>query len=277
MKNIRRFFSILAFMCFVLMTFAQNDRHSFLVKGRSWHGFYQLKDVDAMLFQWVVESDTMVSEVAYQVVGKYERKPDKDSFIRVGCFLMREEDKKVYVRLDDSAADWLLYDFGLSEGDEIVSDRWDNSQKYRVNKIDTVVVNGQEYRRMFVGSVNGGSGDGPLPLNAIGDEPSFSDIWIEGLGGLIHGGNLLPEKPGFYGSYMVKFNLWYCLQDGELLANYTDWYNGISKVEEFRTKETIQPVFDLSGRIVRSDKNAIRLPKGVYIQNGKKFVRIFVK
>ena len=50
MKNIRRFFSILAFMCFVLMTFAQNDRHSFLVKGRSWHGFYQLKDVDAMHF-----------------------------------------------------------------------------------------------------------------------------------------------------------------------------------------------------------------------------------
>ena len=267
----RRIISLLTFMCFVQMTFAQNDRHSFLVEGRSWQGGYILKSGVPTQFQWVVEGDTTVGDVDYKMVVRYETGQTKEEFSRVGSYLMREEDKKVYVRFDGFADDWLLYDFGLAEGDEIASDRWDDSRKFRVNKVDTVEVNGQSYRRLFMGVV-WDSGDGPLPLNANGEAPSFSDIWLEGLGGLEHGGNLLLEKPGFYGSYMVKYNLWYCLQDGELLANYTDWYNGISKVEEPRTNETSQPVFDLSGRIMKSDKNAIRLPKGVYIQNGKKFV-----
>lgn len=270
-EAMRYYISTLVFVCFALMAIAQDGNHSFLVEGKSWHGAYILEDDIPTQFQWIVECDSMVNDLDYKVVGRYETGHTKEGFSRVGCYLMREEDKKVYVRLDGFADDWLLYDFGLAEGDEIASDRWDDSRKFRVNKVDTVEVNGQSYRRLFMGAV-WDSGDGPLPLNANGEATSFSDIWLEGLGGLEHGGNLLSEKPGFYGSYMVKYNLWYCLQDGELLANYTDWYNAISKVEEYRSKETSQPIFDLFGRIIQSDKNAKRLHKGVYIQNGKKFV-----
>ena len=251
---------------------AQDSGHTFLVEGKSWHGAYMLKDGIPTQFQWIVECDSMVNEVDYKVVGRYETGHTKEGFTRVGCYLIREEGKKVYIRIDDFPDDWLLYDFGLSEGDEIASDRWDDSQKYRVNKVDTLVVNGIEYRRLFMGSVNGYSGDGPQPMSANEEGVSFSDIWLEGLGGLRHGGNLLPEKPGYYGNYMVDYNFWYCLQDDDLLATYQDWYNDITKVNEHRSNKDNQPVYGLSGRIICSDKNATTLPKGVYIQNGKKVV-----
>ena len=250
---------------------AQDSKHTFLVEGKSWHGAYILKDDIPTQFQWIVECDSMVNDLDYKVVGRYETGHTKEGFSRVGCYLMREEDKKVYVRLDESADDWLLYDFGLAEGDEIASDRWDDSRKFRVNKVDTVEVNGQSYRRLFMGAV-WDSGDGPLPTSANEEGVSFTDIWLEGLGGLKHGGNLLPEKPGYHGNNMVDYNFWYCLQDDDLLATYQDWYNNITKVNEHRLDKKDQPIYGLSGRIIRSDKIATSLPKGVYILNGKKFV-----
>ena len=268
----KKFFAFFVIACFALTASAQENENPFLVKGRSWYGWYCLKDGNAVHYQWVVEGDSLVGDVAYQVIGKYEKCENTGGkFTHAGCFLMREEGKKVYVRLEDTAADWLLYDFGLEEGDVIACDRWDASQKYRVNKVDTVALYGKEYRRLFMGSLNGYSGDDPQPLTSSGSETSFTDIWLEGLGGVSHGGNLLSVKPGFYGEYMVQYGLWYCLQDGELLGSYQDWYKDISKVDELRSEKSSQQVFDLTGKVLRTEGKS-QLPKGIYIQNGRKFV-----
>ena len=167
------------------------------------------------------------------------------------------EGKKIYEYLKDERNSILIFNYEARVGDRDFSDlNYDGS--FLINHIDTISVDGREYRRFFYSRGNAllampwVEGIGPLttyPLENTKNPSSVVNSWQ-------------PHVSSVYDEDKCIFTF----QD--FLFSPLPWEGGAG-VEEIEVEETMEDsrMFDLMGREIRSP-----LPGTVYIRNGKKFI-----
>ena len=235
--------------------FAQDEApyQPLVEEGRMWHYTYS-NWATGKTYQYVeyLSGDSVVDGVWYK---KYVDSQGNT------LALLREEGGKVFVANagSDSATEELLYDFTLAEGDEVatVGDR----EGYVVTEIGNVQV-GESSSKEFVFNYWHDDGTGRMI------EHELTDIWVEGMGSA--GGLLTPFASNLAGNFVT-------LDYIEMPDGSTFSFRDISGVEALvADKTTSHAVYDLQGHLVQSNKvtksQGNGLPKGVYIQNGRKFV-----
>lgn len=86
---------------------------------------------------------------------------------------LRTDGALVYYVQAETTEDLLLYDFSLEaeESIELPNTTLGNAGTYNVTNVDTIKVNGEDRRRLFLESVFGGT----------------NDVWVEGLGSVVYG------------------------------------------------------------------------------------------
>ena len=246
MKN---FYDLLLKPLFVaafVMTFSYahaQDENLFVKEGKTWECYWF---VDGKDYVYTITGDTIINGTAYKKMyldGKYQ-------------YAVRQDGQKVYWMRETEEEEMLVYDFGLNAGDVFV---YDNLVKLRVLKVDTVNVNGIDFRRLHVQTVFDDSNN----ENENPDESSY--YWVEGVG--IHEEPIQP-----YFSFLIEtpYAMRRCLDNGECIFSYDDFFigTGIATPTQEKAESKDAPVYDLAGR--RVDGKALH--RGIYIRNGKKFV-----
>lgn len=86
---------------------------------------------------------------------------------------LRTDGSEVFYVQPGETEDLLLYDFSLEaeESIELPNTTLGNEGTYNVTNVDTIKVNGEDRRRLFLESVFGGT----------------DDVWVEGLGSVVYG------------------------------------------------------------------------------------------
>ena len=133
------------------------DYRPLLQDGKEWHYRLEVRDEESPSIhitkncREMVAGDTIVGGLHY---FKHYR-DSGDGELRSSDALWREEGRKVFVRWNRNAEEELMYDFGVKVGDKFPEDDY-----LQVSCIDTVLVNGQYFRRMNLGRA----------------------VWVEGVG-----------------------------------------------------------------------------------------------
>ena len=180
----------------------------FLQEGKEWYTRCVHYFLGESFHTERIEGDTILDGVAYKklydgnVVEGFLREENGKVFGKVGSY---------YDAYDTS--DWsshLVYDFSLGKGDTTVSHDY---FRLNVNTVDTILVDGESYRRLGIGcySYYGGGTD-----YSNGDTQQY---WVEGIGS-----DVGPDPgPGFdwvTSSYMTFDS---CKVDGKLLFTSNDF------------------------------------------------------
>lgn len=165
---------------------------------------------------------------------------------------LREEGRKIFIYWPPRGTELLLYDFSLAEG-ESTSGNYAGGSGLSVDKIETIVAQGQEFRRFVLSS--------PDRKNLF---------WIEGVG---H-----PCGPfRAYGNEVSdgrEYTLLSVYEDGECVFSKDDFNaqaigtNEIETIQKDCSDFKDNAIYDLQGRRLKTAPK-----KGVYIRGGKKFVR----
>ena len=180
----------------------------FLQEGKEWYTRCVHYFLGESFHTERIEGDTILDGVAYKklydgnVVEGFLREENGKVFGKVGSY---------YDAYDTS--DWsehLVYDFSLGKGDTTV---FHDDFRLNVNTVDTILVDGEPYRRLGIGcySYSGGGTD-----YSNGNTQQY---WVEGIGS-----DVGPDpEPGFLwvtSSYMTFDS---CKVDGKLLFTSNDF------------------------------------------------------
>ena len=162
-----------------------------------------------------------------------------------------EVGRKVYVYSYRAQKEGLVFNFDLKAGDKA-----DLSGR-EIEVVDEFMVSAQGHERRA------------LRIAYTADGNKETELWIEGIGTLAGLLSLYRQAIGA----TVEFGS--CTIGDEILFTAED-FTRISAIRTIKTSErTNNAVYDLSGRRVANSsefQGPSKLPKGVYIQNGKKFV-----
>ena len=223
-----------------------------------------------------IEGDTVINGESWKKVYNYVGFPD---FGMTYYVALRDVGQKVYAIAKGSTRPRLLYDFSLKEGNTVRCGMEGNAfcclldkgeqpdtllgfpfvSYLKVERIDTITYREQAYRRFTLTFLD--SYHEPL---RNGEEAVFGNVvWIEGVGS-----GAGPFSP------WVPLPTEGCIYQGcELNKEYlcTDFYGspepaGIGLIRH--KGKSSDATYDFLGKGIKNGQ----LPKGVYIQNGKKFV-----
>ena len=238
---------------------AQTEYESLLSESKIWTMRYHLSlapDAGDIyhFFEYRLAEESIINGIPFKRVqarnsddeGEY---PDewKDAFFSIG-----QDDGKVYIKYNDDDNIFAVMDFSLKKGDTFVMapdpDPYSQMNFYVTEVTDTVLVNSTDKTPRKC-----------LHLQ-VGDMPGMYEVWIEGIGSLYGG----LEGVAMYHAVGSFPNLMSCTDGDQMLYEYSD-PSGIS-VQHASNRE-YTPVYTLQGQRVESVPR-----KGVYIQNGKKFV-----
>ena len=180
----------------------------FLQEGKEWYTRCVHYFLGEFFHTERIEGDTILDGVAYKKLY--------DGNVVEG--FLREENGKVLGKVgsyydDYDTSDWsshLVYDFSLGKGDTTVSHDY---FRLNVNTVDTILVDGEPYRRLGIGcySYYGGGTD-----YSNGDTQEY---WVEGIGS-----DVGPDPgPGF--DWVTSFYMTFdsCKVDGKLLFTSNDF------------------------------------------------------
>ena len=158
-----------------------------------------------------------------------------------------DEGRKTYIIKAGETEPQLLYDFDVVEGDVITI----YGDELRVEKDTIMELNNELYRYLNLYNIT----------RSKEANETTSVWWIEGIGALT--------------PYLARPTYCYERDTRKLVACYVDqelvYYNEAYTLDVpslRKTADADNSLYDLSGRRVKNRE----LPKGVYIQNGKKFV-----
>ena len=231
---------------------AQESAVPFLVEGKVW---------DYFDYYYIVKGDTTVNDVPCKKIyknGDVYKAALYEEGKRVMCFLEGQADNA-----------WMLYDFGLEEGDVFTpfNNGYDFNHQAFVVHVDTININGVPYRRLATA------------LCYPHTDLDTTGFWLEGVGSWLD--LFIPFVTGIRDSIPV---LWNCKIGDEGIGNFFAdasyknmiWEKIDNYIDDCLGVETIadtqgnnnSTIFDLQGRKV-SKKH---LPKGIYIVNGRKVV-----
>lgn len=219
-------------MLVMAMSYANaQDEKVFVTEGKTWICDWIGEEV---VFK--ITGDTIIDNETYKKMYRND----------VYYYGVRQEGQKVYCTKGG-----LVYDFGLNEGD--IFEINDEFRLY-VSNIDTINVNGIEYRRLNMHNINEGED--------LNDYLQPTLIWVEGIG--VHDE---PINPYYGWSTRTDYRLKQCVYNGKCIFTDEDFSKkNINDIDNL-TKENIgnAPVYDLSGRRL----NAVP-QRGLYIQGGNK-------
>ena len=234
------------------------DYHPMVVDGKSW-----TVNLPTMVNpeRWVCgyfDGDTLINgkKMAVYYYGLVGSKP-----VVSGAYY--EEGRKVYVYNFSKQREDLVFDFSLTRG-----------ETSRIGGVDFEVVEELEVEAQGVQRR-------ALRIAYVYNNYRFKELWVEGVGtreGLLPFYHMLSRSTALdeFGSCSVLDSV---LFTGEDFARYPDDETlGIAENVSGSIKEAGQ-VYDLQGRSVSQGHTATgavgvvgQLPRGVYIQNGRKFV-----
>ncbi len=258
------------------------DYRPFAQDSKTWET--QVGGIKENVYGNRIEGDTVINGESWKKVYNYVGFQD---FGMTYYVALCDVGQKVYAIAKGSTRPRLLYDFSLKEGNTVrcgmegnvfccLLDKGEQPdtllgfpfESYlKVESIDTITYREQAFRRFTLTLLDAYH----EPLRN-GEEAIFGNVvWIEGVGS-----GAGPFSP------WVPLPTEGCIYQGcELNKQYlcTDFYGnyvpaGIGKI--LRQGKENDASYDLSGRRVANcsefQGSSFRLPKGVYIQNGKKFV-----
>ena len=246
-------------LLFPLCLSAQEVYHSFTEDHKEWH--YFLMYSPETKYQMYTDGDTIVGgHVCMKLysngyMGNVSTPGFKEQNFYQGA--LYDEGRQTFFIESGSETPRLLYDFGIELGDTISSD---NSEQFVVTEEDMQPFGDRNFRRLTVVSI---------------DDTANSGYFVEGVGS---SGTYFLNP--FYLStwHFVRFVA--CYVDGELLYydrelfgdTLPDAYTSIHNPSA--TGFSDNSIYDLQGRKVdtSSADGRPQLPRGVYIQNGRKFV-----
>lgn len=238
---------IVLLMLLPLDLLAQNDYLSLLEVGKKWHYTYRnWATGKTYQFMEYLAGDTIIEEKNYikncQEGGQVLN-------------LLREEGGKVYEYNSRENNERLLYDFTLCIGDTV--EFWSECEGMVVTDINEISTGSVSRKRMTLCQYSG---------ELIADDRP--DFWIEGMGS--HGG-LMNTFPNRLTGNFVRLD-YIEMPDGSTFSFYD-----IDIISPYELREISSgAIYDLSGRRCanssKSQGSSLKLPKGVYIQSGKKFV-----
>lgn len=233
----------------------RNPYHSMINEGKNWiyqlHHFEEKGNIGnyeetVSYVTFVIEGDTMITDKIYnkmyQISGGIKEYHS--------CWL--EEEKRIYVIMSKSDEPHMLYAFNIKDGNEY----WLGTGSFSYLDHTESFITAEIKLNCYI-------------FNDLNDHEFFR--WIEGIGG--NNGILYPQ-PIIASQYSDYLKLIRCVEDGIQL------YPIESDIEEvsllYDKPKDKGNIYDLSGRRVANSSefqgSSFRLPKGVYIQNGKKFV-----
>ena len=163
-----------------------------------------------------------------------------------------EEGRKVYVYSYRAKKEDLVFDFDLKAGDKAeLSGR-------EIEVVDEFMVSaqGHEHRAMRIAYTADGNKETELWIEGIGTRAGLLSLYRQAIGATVEFGS--------------------CTIGDEILFTAED-FTRISAIRTIKTSErTNNAVYDLQGKRVANSSefqgSSFKLPKGVYIQNGKKVV-----
>ena len=193
------------------------------------------------------------------------------------------ERRGLYYIYNEGGGSHVSYNFDLEVGDKNTpysnqfSGNPDNPLLYVKSK-DTIQVGDRYFERLSFSYKDNGSQFYPA------DPDYIMDVWIRGIGNRnegVYGPFYNATGTGYRysnGHWLIERRQFLaCYEDGECIFSNTDFnanpVTGIVSQKRYRSSETA--IYDLSGRRVSvSSASSVSsvLPKGVYIQSGKKFV-----
>lgn len=120
---------------------------------------------------------------------------------------LRSDTTQVFYLPPGATEELLLYDFSLNaeESIDLPNTTLGNEGTYNVTNVDTVQVNGEDRRRLFLENVFGGT----------------SDVWIEGIGSVVYG--LLDRGLGLVFDYGSSLH---CMQSTDVGFTFRPDING---------------------------------------------------
>ena len=193
------------------------------------------------------------------------------------------ERRGLYYIYNEGGGSHVSYNFDLEVGDKNTpysnqfSGNPDNPLLYVKSK-DTIQVGDRYFERLSFSYKDNGSQFYPA------DPDYIMDVWIRGIGNRnegVYGPFYNATGTGYRysnGHWLIERRQFLaCYEDGECIFRNTDFnanpVTGIVSQKRYRSSETA--IYDLSGRRVSvSSASSVSsvLPKGVYIQSGKKVV-----
>ena len=193
------------------------------------------------------------------------------------------ERRGLYYIYNEGGGSHVSYNFDLEVGDKNTpysnqfSGNPDNPLLYVKSK-DTIQVGDRYFERLSFSYKDNGSQFYPADPNYI------MDVWIRGIGNRnegVYGPFYNATGTGYRysnGHWLIERRQFLaCYEDGECIFRNTDFnanpVTGIVSQKRYRSSETA--IYDLSGRRVANGsefQGSNKLPKGVYIQGGKKVV-----
>ena len=229
-----------------------------------------------------IDGDTLINGEKWKKVYNYRFWPVEGKRFDTYYSSIREVGKKVYAIAKGSNRQRLLYDFDLKEGNIVRcgiegnafgclldrDEKFDTLQGFpfesylKVERIDTIVVRNSVLRRFTLSLL-----DAFKYYYRVGFDAEIGNIvWVEGVGsgaGPFSPWMPLPPEGRIYSSCNVNKNCIFTCSD----FYSTDNTQAITPTESVEVNPSNEHSFDLSGRRVT---NGSGLPKGIYIENGRK-------
>lgn len=247
----KHIFIFVVFLPFIAM--AQDDYEPFIVDGKVWYYETIRQQTQHVIDKYFIDGDTLIA-------GKNCKKlmsewPDTAPY-SIGA--LYEEEKKVWMfsfsnpqGSGKEPVARLLYDFGCKEGDVMeVNLVAYGEMVLKVDKIETVYTFTRP-RRLFT-------------LSDVSDKDRNSGpaYWLEGVGSRRDMFSLWPVTPG---AVFVS-----CEIDGRQVADQSSFGPAaiITDIQDALPPPANRSIHDLQGRQLHGIPQ-----KGVYIQNGRKYVK----
>ncbi len=247
---------------------AQGNTLALVEEGKTWHiasliptGESEIENGNSNVYQdlnghlskgitseYVLRGDTIMNNRAYKRLINISS--DEQKFI---CGL-RQEGSQIY-RCDSNIQDeYLIFDFGLNEGDIFTLPQIVDETQMCVISVELVSINGTERRVLKM-----------KPYEESTIISGWIDIWIEGIGCLSG-----PSNPWWWLAIGMSPLLLDCCQDGHMLITTDDLRPLTASIQTFEKGDNNSKlgIYDFSGR------KSQQLPHhGIYIKGKRKYVK----
>ena len=274
MKNVVILFIIILHI-FPSTTMAQEGYNRLVVDGKTWKGMeLGISPDKQFIYDFFLSGDTTINGKEYLKCYIIQERGAQGYVVPKYSRALREEDRKVYGIGIGNDKEYLLYDFNVQVGDSlycgvnessepiIIEGKLDEEQEERVqlivlkeieNKTSSEGVDLRCYH--FTMLTRERMADG-----SVIEQEGQSNIWAEGVGSI----NDYPLN-SWHMEYVSSFGYWLqqCYDNQHIL--YVSSPSNIQTISVM--KSTSDNLYDLQGRQLRHAP-----AKGVYIQNGKKFI-----
>ena len=224
-----------------------------LTDGKVWHCIDEYKYFEGTNHRNLKYTDSICGDTLINgVVGKRIHRVYEDNLIEESFYAMYEKDKKVYLLEgfdNGNVVKTILFDFNLKAGDFLFPDI-DADINLFVESIDTIIVKGQEYRR----------------LNFNYSERGQQACWVEGIGSNSRIYMTIYDIPIGYSFYKYMVS---CYKDGKCIFELEDFSTPATDISHVGKDIQQKPerIYDITGKRISNPR------KGeVYIKGGEKYI-----